>query len=172
MALAALMEAAGSTVPWAAAVGLGDLVRRALGVRWCSASSSLWVRWRHATGATRQQVKWLALAASVFGIELALGFTLALMHAMSEDPLAYIGNVIFVLTVCLIPAAMGIGIVRHHLYDVDKLLSRTIAYGLLLVAALLLYLASVAVFAGRARQPKPFSGRARRRDHRSRPSSH
>ena len=77
---------------------------------------------------------------------------------MSDDAGSYyIGNAIFVLTVCLIPAAMGIGIVRHHLYDVDKLLSRTIAYGLLLVAATALYLASVAVFAGvlasRSRSP-------------------
>ena len=48
----------------------------------------------------------------------------------------------------MIPAAMGIGIVRHHLYNVDKLLSLTIAYGLLLITATVLYLASVAVFAG------------------------
>jgi hypothetical protein len=146
--LGGLMEAQGSTVPWAAPNDsatsfIAPLAFVGLGV------VSLWVRWRHATGPTRQQVKWLAFGASVFSVELALGFILSLMHAMSDGAGSYyIGNGVFVLTVCLIPAAMGIGIARHHLYDIDKLLSRTIAYGLLLVVATLLYLASVAVFAG------------------------
>jgi len=157
MVLGALIGAAGSTAPIsestdAASTFIGPLTLLMVGV------ASLWVRWRHATGQTRQQVKWLAFGASVFSIELALGFILTLMHAMSEDAGSYyIGNAIFVLTVCLIPAAMGIAIVRHHLYDVDKLLSRTLAYGLLLVGATLLYLASLAAFAAvlasRSRSP-------------------
>jgi hypothetical protein len=110
---------------------------------------SLWSRWRHAADPTRQQVKWLAFAASAFGIELALAFISALTHSMGDDASSYyIGDAVFILTVCLIPAAMGVGIVRHHLYDIDKLLSRTIAYGLILVAAALIYVTSIAVFAG------------------------
>jgi hypothetical protein len=144
-----LIEAAGSTIP--GAVGSTDaatsfilpLAFLVIGV------VSLWIRWRDAAGPTRQQVKWLTLAASVFCIEFALGLVLALTHSMDDGPGSYyIGDAIFTLTVCLIPAAMGIGIVRHHLYDVDKLLSRTIAYGLLVVAVTALYLVSVAVFAG------------------------
>jgi hypothetical protein len=146
--LGALMEAGGSTLPWvgpteSALSFVMPLALLVLGVL------SLWIRWRHATGLARQQVKWLAFAASVFSIELALGFLLALTDVGSEDAGSYyIGDAIFVITVCLIPVAMGIGIVRHHLYDVDKLIGRTIAYGLLLVAAALLYLVSLAVFAG------------------------
>ena len=146
--LGVILEAGGLSVPWAgasdsAASFVVPLAFLALGV------FSLWIRWRHATGPTRQQVKWLALGASVFSIELGLGLLLTLMQAMSDDAGSYyVGNAVFVITVCLIPAAMGIGIVRHHLYDVDKLLSRTIAYGLLLVTATFLYLASLAVFTG------------------------
>ena len=147
--LGGFAEARGWSLPWAAPTDsaisfIVPLALLGLGV------VSLRIRWRRATGPTRQQVKWLAFAASVFGIALALGFTTALTGTDSEDAGSYyIGNAVFVLCVCLIPAAMGIGIVRYHLYDVNKLLSRTIAYGLLLVATAVLYLASVAAFAGK-----------------------
>lgn len=157
MVLGVLLEAAGSTAPWSETTDavtsfIGPLALIVIGV------VSLCVRWRYATGQTRQQIKWLTLGASVFGIEFALALVLAAMHAMDHGPGSYyVGNLVFVLILCLIPAGMGIGIVRHHLYDVDKLLSRTIAYGLLLVGATGLYLASVAVFAGvlasRSRSP-------------------
>ena len=153
----ALIEVTGSASAWpystaAATSFVGPLALIGVGVL------SLCVRWRHATGQTRQQIKWLTLGASVCGVEFALGLVLTLMHSMGDDAGSYyIGDAVFVIIVCLIPAAMGIGIVRHHLYDVDKLLSRTIGYGLLLVAAAGLYVVSVAVFAGvlasRSRNP-------------------
>ena len=133
---------------------------------------SLWVRWRHATGETQAAGQ----VAGARGVGVRHRVRPRLRHGADafderRPGSHYIGNLIFVLTVCLIPAAMGIGIVRHHLYDVDKLLSRTIAYGLLLVAVTALYLISVAVFAAvlASRSRAPARSRSRRRQS---PSSH
>src|SRR6185312_6953694 len=77
---------------------------------------SLAVRYRAGGRRLRQQVKWLTLA--------AVGFVACQLIALLG-----------------IPAAMTIAILRHRLYDIDVIISRTVVYGLLSAA-------STAVYAG------------------------
>ena len=90
-------------------------------------AGSLVGRFRRARGTERQQLRWLALAAA-----LAAGLLLVGLVA------GYLGRdaVVFAsLTLCvaLLPLATGAAILRYRLYDLDRIISRTVAYGLLTV---------------------------------------
>jgi hypothetical protein len=90
-------------------------------------AGSLVGRFRRARGTERQQLRWLALAAV-----LAAGLLLVGLVA------GYLGRdaVVFTsLTLCvaLLPLATGAAILRYRLYDLDRIISRTVAYGLLTV---------------------------------------
>jgi hypothetical protein len=109
----------------------------------CSAASVL-VRLRRATGLQRQQLKWLAYAVAVSSVAIALaslewaGFALA--------------QVVALLAVGFIPVAIGVAILRYRLYDIDRLISRTLVYGSL--TALLAGVYATGVFAaGRLLDP-------------------
>ena len=90
---------------------------------------SLGWRWRRSSGDERQQIKWLGLA-GLFAIgTLLLGLSQQLSGTMSHGPDDLIGTAIFTVIVGLIPVAVGLGIVRYRLYDIDALISRTVVFG-------------------------------------------
>ena len=93
-----------------------------------AAAWSLVVRFRRARGVERQQLRWLALGAAVSGaVALLVG---VVAGAMAKDSLvlAALGT-----CVALLPLATGASILRYRLYDLDRIISRTLAYGLLTV---------------------------------------
>jgi hypothetical protein len=93
-----------------------------------AAAGSLVVRFRRARGVERQQLRWLALGAAVSGaVALLVG---VVAGAMAKDSLvlAALGT-----CVALLPLATGASILRYRLYDLDRIISRTLAYGLLTV---------------------------------------
>jgi hypothetical protein len=86
---------------------------------------SLVVRFRRAGGTERQQLRWLALAAAVVAVGVvAIG---GLLAAGVEAPVGWI----YVACLALLPLATGAAILRYRLYDLDRIISRTLAYGLL-----------------------------------------
>jgi hypothetical protein len=90
-------------------------------------AGSLVVRFRRARGVERLQLRWLALAAA-----LAAGLLLVALVA------GYLGKDAVVLAsmclcVALLPLATGAAILRDRLYDLDRIISRTLTYGLLTV---------------------------------------
>jgi hypothetical protein len=101
------------------------------------AAWSLVVRFRRARGVERQQLRWLALAAGLTGaVLLAL---VALVPTGNELLLGWLSAV----CVALLPLATGAAILRYRLYDLDRIISRTLAYGLLTVLLGLGYAAVV-----------------------------
>jgi hypothetical protein len=87
------------------------------------ACASLVLRFRRARGEERQQLKWFAYAASLMVICSVVGPLLV--------PAG--GDLIAGLTIALLPVAAGIAILRYRLYDIDRLINRTLVYGLLTV---------------------------------------
>jgi hypothetical protein len=79
-------------------------------------------RFRRSRGTERQQLKWMALAVPAF----VAGWVLA---GVSE-PWPLVANGLRVVSFTLIPLAAGLAITRFHLYDVDRVISRTTAYAL------------------------------------------
>jgi hypothetical protein len=90
-------------------------------------AGSLVGRFRRARGTERQQLRWLALAAALAAGLLLIGLVAGYL---SRDAV-----VLASLTLCvaLLPLATGAAILRYRLYDLDRIVSRTVAYGLLTV---------------------------------------
>jgi hypothetical protein len=85
------------------------------------------VRYRRSSGDQRQQLKWLLVGGS-FAV---FGFLIAITIGSSNDGvLSAIGKVGFLGLIAL-PISIGIGILRYRLYDIDRLISRTLSYALL-----------------------------------------
>jgi hypothetical protein len=85
---------------------------------------SLVLRYRMADTIGRQQLKWfvLAILVTICGVGgAAVGAVLT-----NEPPEA--GLVVFGFAGSLVPVAIGIAILRHGLYDIDRLISRTVGY--------------------------------------------
>ena len=83
-------------------------------------------RYRMSDRVGRQQLKWFILA---FLVAIG-GFAAAEVGALISDEPPAVGLVVFGFAGALIPIAIGIAILRHGLYDIDRIVSRTIAYAL------------------------------------------
>jgi hypothetical protein len=95
------------------------------------ALAGLIVRFRRSTGVERQQIKWFAYGAMI-GIPLGLP---------AEVP--FWGPILELVQPPLMFTGLGIGMFRYRLYDVDRLLNRTLVYGLLTVSLAAGYAAAV-----------------------------
>ena len=88
--------------------------------------ASLVLRFRRAQGDVRQQLKWFTFAAALTAV---LPPTLGSLAERAGSQL--VGGVFFTLVVVLLPAAIGVAILRYRLYDIDRIINRTLVYGLL-----------------------------------------
>jgi len=99
---------------------IAALVMLTLIVLLAASLASLAVRFRHARGTVRQQLKWLVYA-------MCLAMAAQLVPPLSwwtQGILPWLGN-------WGLPIAIAVAILRHHLYDIDLLINRTLVYGLL-----------------------------------------
>ncbi len=106
----------GSTA-WVAPVLAAFLI--AVAVFWLAAIGRQALSWRRSTGERRQQLKWLASGAAVCGV---LGiWAIATNSAIWE---------VLILGFAALPLSIGVGILRYRLYDIDRIISRTLAYAI------------------------------------------
>jgi hypothetical protein len=101
--------------------GLLKLFAFGLPVAAVAAVASLIVRFRRAQGMERQQLKWLAYAAGALMITPVVQDSWLRGWAIAAADLLLFA----------IPVAIGIAILRYRLYDIDRLINRTLVYGLL-----------------------------------------
>ncbi len=88
-----------------------------------TAAGALLVRWRRGTLVQRTQVKWVGAAALVMLVtELVNVATFR-----PEDPNA-LTNIAAGVGIALVPIAMGVAILRYRLYEIDRIVSRTVGY--------------------------------------------
>jgi hypothetical protein len=77
--------------------------------------------WRRATGEQRQQLKWLAAGGAVTLVVIAGSFGFSSTSVSGE--LLGIG-------LAALPVGIGVGILKYRLYDIDRIISRTLAYAI------------------------------------------
>jgi hypothetical protein len=103
---------------------LGAVLFPLLGPLVLAAFASLVVRFRRSRGDERQQLKWITFAAAL----LPLTFAGDLLPDTA-------GNLLFAVVVSFLPVAAAVAILRYRRYEIDRLINRTLVYGL--VSALL-----------------------------------
>jgi hypothetical protein len=84
-------------------------------------------RYRSAGPVERLQIKWFVLALSVSAVALGIA---TWESVFTSNPSGGTFLTVYVFAGALVPIAIGVAMLRHHLYDIDRLISRTIAYGL------------------------------------------
>jgi hypothetical protein len=85
-----------------------------------AAFGSLVLRFRRSRGEERQQLKWFTYAAALVPLSV-----------IGDSLPAVVGDLANDVPIVLLPVAAGIAILRHRLYDIDRLFNRTLVYGLL-----------------------------------------
>jgi len=114
------------------------------------AIASLVVRYRRAAPIERQQLKWFAAVAILTGIGGAANIITS--SPESSAPTGALGTVnavsgfVIYAGLALLPVAIGIAVLRYRLYEIDRLISRTISWVILTVLVAALFVASVLVF--------------------------
>jgi hypothetical protein len=89
------------------------------------AAGSLVLRFRRARGIERQQLGWVALAAAL----MVLAVPVVLVAVALGIPILV--DWVAAVWAAVLPLGIGAAILRYRLYDLDRIISRTLAYGLL-----------------------------------------
>jgi hypothetical protein len=122
--LLAIDHPAGWAAWWGAVQGLFFPV---LGACWLASVAGQVASYRRSSGDRREQLKWLigGSAVAVAGGLLGVPFS-----DSSDQILRVLGNIGLVAVLAL-PLSMGVAILKYRLYDIDRILSRTVAYAII-----------------------------------------
>ena len=118
---------AGSSHPYGSAAWFGPAqaaITVFFGLFCVAAVVSRALAFRRATGERRQQLKWLGAGG---------GFAIAMLlttMAWTSAP-GFLGNVLLPIALIAVPVSIGVGILKYRLYEIDRLVSRTLAYAIL-----------------------------------------
>src|SRR5215217_5100312 len=91
-----------------------------------TAAASLFVRLRGSKGVERQQVKWFTYAVAVLATSATLAYVVS--ESMGVVWLDRVSSVLVIASVVGLPVAVGIAILRYHLYNIDLIINRTLVY--------------------------------------------
>jgi hypothetical protein len=99
---------------------------------------SLVPRFRRAGPVERRQLAWFLYAAALIGLYLVL-------DAFGLIPVSPIGAAVGAAAIALLPIAVGVAVLKYRLFEIDRIVSRTVSYGLLSAGLIGLYLLVVAL---------------------------
>jgi hypothetical protein len=136
--------------PWVADATLGVILLLPLCI--LASATSLVLRFLRSGGEEREQIKWLAFAASLLGLGFstyAIPGTIWQGDAGGANPLwAKLLEDAVTLSFAGIPVAVGIAILRYRLYEIDTLINRTLVYGALTATLVAVYVVTIVVLQG------------------------
>jgi hypothetical protein len=128
---------------------------------------SLVLRYRHSGGEERQQIKWIAFSASVVAVVYLIAMIASLVFPADSwttvGPVWWLNLLTYaaLLSFIAIPIAVGIAVLKYHLYDIDVVINRTLVYGSLTALLAAVYFGGVATtqailhaLTGQERQPQ------------------
>jgi hypothetical protein len=121
--LLVLEHPTGGAAWWGAAQNLFFLV---LVASWLASLAGQAMSYRRASGERRHQLKWLLTGAAC----CLAGLLLSLLDS-SEGGWGVVIQILGAAGVIALPVCIGVGILKYRLFDIDRILSRTLAYALL-----------------------------------------
>ena len=101
-----------------------------------AALTSLIARWRRSRGTERLQFRWFISSVVLALVAIA---TAGIGSQGQDGPV----NLVWALPMNAVPAAIGIAVTRYRLYDIDRVVSRAVSYGLVTASLLAVYVAVV-----------------------------
>lgn len=110
--------------------------------------ASLALRYRRGSGQQREQIKWIAYVAGLLAL-IVVGFNTVFGH-VPDNPVA--SAAVALLLFVGLPASVGVAVLRHHLYDIDRIIRRSVVYGVLWAVISAVYVgvaAALGIAAGR-----------------------
>jgi hypothetical protein len=139
-------------LPWL--VGVANIITPLLPLCILAAAVSMVLRFRRSRGEVREQIKWIAFAASFVGLLyliamfIGLIFTVLLSGGDGRLPAPpWWFDLLFsvaVLGFAGVPVAIGFAVLKYRLYDIDIIINRTLVYGSLTATLVALYFGGVA----------------------------
>ncbi|HET7273082.1 MAG TPA: hypothetical protein VFI90_18590 [Rubrobacter sp.] len=138
--------------PWVAVAAYATLPLLPL----CMLASvlSLVMRYRRSRGDVRQQIKWIAVAASLVALTYLIAIVALFIHPSEIwfaaglplwlDFIEYAA----LLSITSVPIAIGFAVLKYRLYDLDLIINRTLVYGLLTALLAAGYVATIMAFQG------------------------
>ena len=96
-----------------------------LAVCWAGSVAGQAASYRRSSGVRRQQLKWLLAGSAIAGVGIPLAVWLSAMHGILAGLAGGIAGACGQLG---IPVCMGVAILRYRLFDIDRLVSRTLGY--------------------------------------------
>ncbi|MEI2610221.1 MAG: hypothetical protein V9G20_16475 [Candidatus Promineifilaceae bacterium] len=109
-----------------------------LTVGFLGAIAAFSLRFRHAQGIEREQMKWILYALGLFLLGV-VGSSVAMFVWPSNEWVLQLSITSSNLTVLGVAVAAGIAILRHQLYDINLVIYRTLLYGALSVSVITIY---------------------------------
>ena len=119
-----------------------------------SAVSLFW-RYRHSGGEVRQQIKWVAFAASFVGVmylsTVVIGLFFAPEASLGSGDVSLLGEILLdavLLSYAGVPIAVGFAVLKYRLYDIDVVINRTLVYATLTATLVAVYFGGVTLLQG------------------------
>jgi hypothetical protein len=97
---------------------------------WVSFVAAQALSWRHSSGERRQQLKWLMSGAAVLAASQAIFQPILNFDPDLPSGAQLVLNILLALGAAALPASVAMAILRYRLYDIDRIISRTLAYAI------------------------------------------
>jgi hypothetical protein len=97
---------------------------------WLSFAAAQVLSWGHSSGERRQQLKWLMSGAAALAVSQAID---QVSIVVDPNPPASVNAMLDLITglgLAALPLSIGVAILRYRLYEIDRIISRTVAYAI------------------------------------------
>jgi hypothetical protein len=120
--LVMLYHAAGSPAWW---IGVSETFFPLLVVCWLLSLGGQALSYRRSAWERRQQLKWLMSGSAIAGVSILI----AVLLGSRSEVVRFLGDIAVAGTLA-IPLSMGVAILKYRLFDIDRIISRTLAYAI------------------------------------------
>ncbi len=122
---------------------------------------SVAIRYRRSRGTEREQMKWIVYAAVVIALGVLASLVIGSDSGSGSNVRQNLQNVISTITLSFLPVAIGIAVLRYRLWDIDRIINRTIVYALLTLLLIVVYaglVVALGAITGRTGNPIVIAG--------------